>query len=92
MKAPAARPYNVGSDEEVSIVDAARAVACADAPELPVVIERRTDLATTAMRYVPSVRRAQTELGLFRRVSLPETIRRAVSWYQLDSVRAMGDR
>jgi len=91
LRAPAERPYNVGSDEEVSIAGAARAVARADTPELAVVIERRTDLATTAMRYVPSVRRAQMELGLSRRVSLPEAIRRAVSWHQLDSVRAMGE-
>ena len=68
--------YNVGSDEALSIADAAYLVRDILAPEKPVLI-KGVVLADNAYRnrYIPDISKAKNELGLEVTVSLAEAIR-----------------
>jgi len=75
------RPYNVGSNEAVTITDLAKMVAATFQPEPEVQIAREPAPGKLAERYVPSVRRASFELDLQPTVSLREALGRTVDWY-----------
>ena len=74
------RAYNVGSPDSVSIADLARAVALASGEPLPVQIAGTSVPGRPLDRYVPAVRRAETELGLQVWIPLPEALRRTFAW------------
>jgi dTDP-glucose 4,6-dehydratase len=81
LQGKSCRPYNVGSEEAISIADLARMVAAEFHPRLEV----QTLGAPTgrpAERYVPCCERARGELALQQRVDLPEAIRRTVRWHR----------
>ena len=73
--------YNVGSEESLSILDTARLVALVCAPDAEIVIEGRPTPGASVHRYVPSTRRAETELGLRQRVGVADAVRRTSHWY-----------
>ena len=75
------RPYNVGSGNCLTIADLAHAVAGLVRPGAEVQIAKEPVPARPADRYVPAVRRAESELGLQQTTDLPEALRRTVSWY-----------
>lgn len=75
------RPYNVGSDEEITIAGLAEAVAATFQPEPEVRIAREPTPNKLAERYVPSVGRALCELDLRPTVGLREALSRTVNWY-----------
>jgi dTDP-glucose 4,6-dehydratase len=79
FRAPACRAYNVGSENDISIADLARAVASVTLPSVEVRIAGQPSGAPPA-RYVPSTQRAQRELGLMQHVSLPEGIAKTRAW------------
>jgi UDP-glucuronate decarboxylase len=69
--------YNVGSDEAISIGDLAKRVADVVSPGKPVVIHGApTADNAQRYRYVPSIAKAKSELGLSLRVSLTDAVRR----------------
>lgn len=74
-----ARPYNVGSDQDLTIADLARTVAQNTIPETQIEIARSSTGAPPS-RYVPSVDRVRTELGLRPLIALDEAIRRMYEW------------
>jgi len=76
-----AYPYNVGSDEVVSIRQLAELVSECVKPALPVHIAKKAEFGTPADCYVPDVSRANEELGLCRTVSLKEAVSRTIEWY-----------
>ena len=73
------RVYNLGSEEGVSIGDLAKRVAELVGRRGFEILEQ-PDKGWNTGRYVPSMRRAGDELGLFRTVSLDEAIRRTAIW------------
>jgi nucleoside-diphosphate-sugar epimerase len=75
------RPYNVGSEAALTIAELANLVARTFMPPVPVHVSRVSDPRVPAQRYVPSVARAETELGLRLTVPLAEGIRRTVDWH-----------
>lgn len=75
------RPYNVGSDKEITIADLARVVAKEFQPEAEVRVARPPVLGQPAERYVPSTRMAALTLKLQQKIDLPEAIRRTKLWY-----------
>ena len=75
------RPYNVGSERDLTVADLARQVAGALGPDLSVDVARQALPGQAPERYVPSTRRAQDELGLRERVDLQEAIRRTARWH-----------
>jgi nucleoside-diphosphate-sugar epimerase len=81
------RAYNVGSDEGLSIGDAARFVARVLRPDdregstLRVSMKQVADANTPLNSYVPSVDRAREELGLTVTVTLREALHRTAAWH-----------
>ncbi|MBW2650910.1 MAG: NAD(P)-dependent oxidoreductase, partial [Deltaproteobacteria bacterium] len=74
------RPYNVGSDKNISIRDLAAVLTDAFGEELDVLIEEPTILGRPAERYVPATSRAIIELRLKENIALSQAIRRTIDW------------
>ncbi|MDA8117428.1 MAG: NAD(P)-dependent oxidoreductase [Actinomycetota bacterium] len=73
------RPYNVGSEVAVDLADLAALVARIAGLKSGVEVRGEADRAGAGMRYVPSTRRAQAELGLREWTSLEAGIGKTVS-------------
>jgi nucleoside-diphosphate-sugar epimerase len=80
FRGPAMVPINVGSAHDVSIGELAEVVASTLAPATLIRVARQAVQGGAISRYVPSVERAETLLGLRQMVSLEETIRRTFDW------------
>jgi nucleoside-diphosphate-sugar epimerase len=80
FRGPALVPINVGSAHDVSIRELAEAVAATLAPPTPIHVAKQAVLGALPSRYVPSVQRAETLLGLRQIVSLEDAIRRTHAW------------
>lgn len=81
-KGQAGRPYNVGSDEAISIKTLAHQVAACVAPVLPVTVLSTPAIGALAERYVPCILRAQQELQLSNETSLQDSVLKTLAWYQ----------
>jgi dTDP-glucose 4,6-dehydratase len=80
MRGEKGAAYNVGSSQEISIADLARAVVDAAAPGTEIRIAGRPVPGAPAARYVPATDRAAA-LGLRPWVSLADGIGRACEWH-----------
>lgn len=74
------RPYNVGSEEAVSIADLAHTVRRALGAKSRITIAQPPPPGAPIERYVPSTQRARRELRLGERIPLCEAIRRTAAW------------
>ncbi len=74
-------PYNIGSDQSVSLSELASLVA-ATTRDMAVEIAGASTGSMTE-RYVPSVRKACEELGLRAGIPLPDAVRRTLDWARL---------
>jgi len=72
--------YNVGSDEDLTIAALASLVAEIAGSKSGVYIARIPQPGTAPSRYVPSIDKARSELGLRVKIRLHDTIARTVSW------------
>ncbi len=81
FRAPAQRAFNVGSSHSLSIVELAEAVRDALGSDVAIEVAKVPVEGAPVSRYVPSVERAERELGLRETVSLADTIRRTAAWY-----------
>jgi len=80
VRATPGKPYNVGSDESVSIRDLAeRTSQLLGTGEFKVL--GAADSGWNPGRYVPKTDLVAQELGLYRTVSLDEAIRRTALWH-----------
>jgi nucleoside-diphosphate-sugar epimerase len=75
------RPYNVGSEREVSIAELAATVAAELAPSTAIRLPALPSPGRAPERSVPDTGRARLELGLREWVSLEEAIRRTAEWH-----------
>jgi nucleoside-diphosphate-sugar epimerase len=82
LRGRSGRAYNVGSGRGLCIRELAETVAAQVSPRPEVVICKEPLPGAPAERYVPSVRRAEEELGLTVRVGLDEAIRRTIAWHR----------
>jgi nucleoside-diphosphate-sugar epimerase len=82
FRGEAGRAYNVGSMEEVSVLEAAQAVSAAFSPAPPVLVARAASPSKPAERYVPDTARARAELGLDQTIPLAEAIERTIGWHR----------
>lgn len=78
----AGEAYNVGSDHPVSILALAHTVRDLIAPHKQVYVKGGPRLASPFNRYIPCIKKAQTELGLRVTISLEEAIRFAANAHQ----------
>ena len=76
------RPYNVGSEESISIADTALCVSRSVSPQIPVEIRGVVNPALDIEQYVPSTQRARLELGLQDSMALSEKIRLTLNWHR----------
>ena len=81
VRGSSGRPYNVGSEEDISIADLASRVAQVIQPGTPIEIAERPEPDRPPARYVPSTTRARQELGLRTTITLDEAVRRTAEWY-----------
>jgi dTDP-glucose 4,6-dehydratase len=80
FKGKSCRPYNVGSEEAITIKDLANLVAKVYKKSLEIRITEKAESNQVPDRYVPAVGRASAELNLKQTISLPEAIRRTILW------------
>lgn len=80
FRAPALVPFNVGSAQDLSILELAQTVAATLGATSEIRLGREPVAGAPISRYVPSVARAETELGLRETVSLAEAIRLTAQW------------
>ena len=81
VRGESCRPYNVGSEESISIQDLAEAVARTLGAQTAVQVASKPVPGALPSRYVPSTGRARRELGLAQHVPLGESIRRTAAWH-----------
>jgi dTDP-glucose 4,6-dehydratase len=74
------RPYNVGSETEVSIAEVAGAAAATAERPQPVIVAGAPGAGRLPERYVPSTARIRNELGVTPVVDLAESFRRWAAW------------
>jgi dTDP-glucose 4,6-dehydratase len=77
-RGPAGRPYNIGSDEAVTLADAARIVSEAVIPHPVVLVEETSQPSLAGRYYVPDITRARREMGLTTTVRLADAIQRTI--------------
>jgi len=82
FRAPSLTPINVGSGEDLSILELAQKVAKTLDTDAVVQVAGSPSPGSAPSRYVPSVSRAKQLLGLEQTVSLEESIRRTAAWYR----------
>ena len=75
-------PYNVGSEQEITIGRLAQMVAGCFDPAPEVTIRLRPDPGKPAASYLPATERARVELALTSWIDLPDAISRTVRWHQ----------
>ena len=81
FRAPALVPFNVGSADDVSILELAQMVAKTLNPEIRIDVARSAVAGAAPLRYVPCVDRARDMLGLHQTIGLEQCIRRTAKWY-----------
>jgi dTDP-glucose 4,6-dehydratase len=80
FKGKSCYPYNVGSDEDLTIAELAKVVASTFASKVEVVIAKEPIPGKPAERYVPSVKRAFSALQLKPLIPLRDSIIRTASY------------
>lgn len=81
FRAPAMVPFNVGSARDVSILELAQIVAATLDPTTEILAAKQAVIGAEPLRYVPSVDRARTVLGLCECVGLESGIRKTAEWH-----------
>jgi dTDP-glucose 4,6-dehydratase len=80
FKGISCRPYNVGSGQGITIRELAEIVADQFDHKPQIKILQKPKQNQRPERYVPSVQRADAELGLKQLINLPDAIRRTMNW------------
>jgi nucleoside-diphosphate-sugar epimerase len=80
FKAPHARAYNVGSDEDISIKNLVDIVAMAQGGGQPFTLAVSPQSGCSILRYVPAIKRASEELALRVYINLFEGINKTFIW------------
>jgi nucleoside-diphosphate-sugar epimerase len=84
FEAPSMRPFNVGSDRDMSIHEIAEAVANAIHPDVEVRISKSPQPDVPVHRYVPNVDRARDEMKLTQGIFLADAIQRTAAWHRAE--------
>jgi dTDP-glucose 4,6-dehydratase len=75
-------PYNVGSDEALSILETADMVAKQFEKPIKVDILVKADPQKPAQRYIPDISLARNQLNLKPGITLPDGIKRTIKYYE----------
>ena len=88
LRGQAGRVYNVGSDQPISVLEFAQAVAQAVGDDIPIRIALQATPGSLPERYVPDIGRLDKELGLRPRISAEDAVKRYVAWARLAAAPA----
>ena len=80
FRGKACYPYNVGSDQEITISQLAETVATTLGGAVASVASSTLRLNTSPSRYVSSVEKARADVGLWSQISLEEGLRKTAAW------------
>jgi len=80
LKGRSCYPYNVGSEEDMTIANLAYIVGEAFSEAIEIKISQSPIPGSNPSRYVPSTKRALTELNLQSSVNLADAIKRTILW------------
>ena len=80
FKGQAGHPYNVGSDQEITITDLAHTVASTLGGSVLPLPSSTLNFNSPPSRYVPDVRRIEKELGLAPVITLSDSLQRVAVW------------
>jgi dTDP-glucose 4,6-dehydratase len=83
LRGATAHPYNVGSDQPVTILELAETIRRTLNPALTIEVAQPPDATRPPHRYIPSTARARTELDLHQSVTLEDALRRTAAWHRL---------
>jgi nucleoside-diphosphate-sugar epimerase len=83
FRAPSMQPFNVGSEEAVSIDALAHTIAATLNPSIAINIAKQPIPGSPPAQYVPSTQQARQQLHLKQTVSLAEAIRRTAAWHKI---------
>jgi dTDP-glucose 4,6-dehydratase len=92
LRGNSGRAYNVGSEEDISIAELARAVSESGSQRTQVEILGQPVAGAAVARYAPSTERARNELGLRCAVSLRAAIESTVKWNRAQCSRELQSR
>jgi nucleoside-diphosphate-sugar epimerase len=82
FRGKAGNAYNVGSTNEITIMDLAKTVLRTARLDTTIDISLKSEPGKPAARYVPLTLRSEKELGLKQFVSLEEGIERTLTWHR----------
>jgi dTDP-glucose 4,6-dehydratase len=82
FKGQSCRPYNVGSDESLSIAEVAQRVAEQFQPRMKIEIRGKVDPNKPQERYVPAIARPRNELSLKLLIEINNAINRTIVFYR----------
>lgn len=82
FKGAACHPYNVGSDQEITISQLAESVASTLGGSMHSLAPSTSDFNHPPSQYVPSSARARTELGLTPRIEREKAIQKTADWWR----------
>jgi len=74
------RPYNVGSESALTVLETALEISSSSHPKVPVRVRQKRRKESTSGRYVPSTARARHELTLAQHVTLDQAIQQTSEW------------
>jgi nucleoside-diphosphate-sugar epimerase len=78
LRGESCHPYNVGSDEAITIEQLAQLVAEQFDPKVEVIVLGKREPSQSPERYVPDIQRAKNELGLKVSISTVQAIKRTI--------------
>jgi len=87
MRGQDGRAYNVGSDEAISVRELAGLVRACAGTQNEIVVRGKKVVGAPPARYVPSVERARSELGLAVRCGLSDAVSRTIAWHRRQRVK-----
>ena len=87
FRATSCRPYNVGSEQAITIFQLAQKVSKLFSKSIEIKVLKKAGSGRLAERYVPSTKRARDELNLKQNVSLEEALKRTILAYSLKTIR-----
>ena len=76
------QPYNVGSENSISIFDIASILSQFSDPNMEIIRSKISNSSVKPDRYVPSIKRANEELNLKITVSLESALQKTLDWFQ----------
>jgi nucleoside-diphosphate-sugar epimerase len=82
LKGRSGQAYNVGSEEEHSLLEVAQIVSEHCSPPARITVSKKPDPSVKPTRYVPSTLKASQELGLSLYTPLPEAVAKTIAWHK----------